>query len=297
MKRNGKNKFIKYVALLALLFLISSAAAGCGLDRTKQPAGATTPELQPGQVENQEQPQKIDIAVYYIVYTPDNTYLVREVHQVPKTTEVARAAMEELVSGVPVTPGAARVLPPATRIRGITLRNGLATVDFSRDVLRANVGATGEALGIQSIVNTLTEFPGIQKVSFLVEGKVDQQSRDWWGHVGLYSQPFSRDLSRTYKPAIWVTTPVAGQKISSPLTITGSAMVFEAAVSYRVIDESGRVLAGGFTNASQGAPGRGDFSKTFTLPLSSPGRGFVEVFWYSPKDGEELDRVAVPVQW
>ncbi|MHB8986272.1 MAG: hypothetical protein ACYC38_10100, partial [Eubacteriales bacterium] len=87
MKRNGKNKFIKYVALLALLFLISSAAAGCGLDRTKQPAGATTPELQPGQGENQEQPQKIDIAVYYIVYTPDDTYLVREVHQVPKTTE------------------------------------------------------------------------------------------------------------------------------------------------------------------------------------------------------------------
>lgn len=297
MKRVGKNKFTQYMTLLALLLLISAVAAGCGLNRAKQPGEANPPATQPGQGEIPQQAQKMDVAVFYVKFTEKDAYLVREVHQVPKTTEVARAAMEELVKGTPVTPGAVRVLPPATQIRGITLRNGLATVDFSREVLHANVGATGETLGIQSIVDTLTEFPGIQKVSFLVEGKVDQQSRDWWGHVGLYTQPFSRNVSQTYEPVIWVTAPIAGQKITSPLTVAGSARVFEATVNYRVLDESGQVLVSSFTNASEGAPGRGDFSKTFSLPLSSPGRGKVEVFWLSPKDGSELDKVTVPVHW
>ncbi|MEG3070925.1 MAG: GerMN domain-containing protein [Candidatus Syntrophopropionicum ammoniitolerans] len=107
------------------------------------------------------------------------------------------------------------MLPAATKVNSIDIEDGLATVDFSQEVLHANVGASGEALGIQSIVNTLTEFPEIKKVSFTVEGEVET-AMDWWGHVGLYQQPFSRDLSQVNEPSIWVNSPGPGRRWVHP---------------------------------------------------------------------------------
>ncbi|TEB11844.1 Gmad2 immunoglobulin-like domain-containing protein [Pelotomaculum propionicicum] len=284
-------RFLVISCFLALTLAISAfLAASCTTIGKK--------ETVPSQ-ENAAAPeeQKLNVAVYYVKMTEKDAYLVREVHQVPPTKEVARAALEELINANPVSPGAARVLPAATKIKGININDGLATVDFSQEVLRANTGASGEALGIQSIVNTLTEFPEIKKVSFMVEGKVDQAAMDWWGHVGLYEQPFSRDVSVVKEPAIWVTSPASNQKVGSPLQVAGSAMVFEATVNMRLKDESGKTIAESFTTATQGAPGRGQFEKSLAFNAPSPGRGELEVFWISPKDGRELDKVVVPVNW
>jgi hypothetical protein len=66
-------------------------------------------------------------------------------------------------------------------------------------VLTAKVGAEAEAYGIQSVVYTLTDLPRIEKVRFTVEGRDSGTAsngrtiEDWWGHVGLSGQPFSRD--------------------------------------------------------------------------------------------------------
>ena len=294
----GKIKKSKRLLFLALLLLLSAILGGCTTNKKDPgtPLSNSPPSLQPGYEQGAQQ-KKLDMPVYYVKITENDAYLVREVHQVPYTKEVARAAIEELINGTPSTPGAMKVLPPATKIIGITIRDGMAAVNFSRDVLRANVGASGEALGIQSIVNTLTEFPSVQKVSFLVEGKVDQESINWWGHVGLHEQPFTRDVSQVNEPAIWVTAPTAGQKIISPLTIKGSARVFEATVNTRIVDESGQVLAQGFGTATEGAPGRGDFVITLLFPASQAGKGNLEVYWGSPRDGQDMDIVSIPVTW
>lgn len=281
------NKKTALAAVLILFLLVSAVLAGC----TKKPG--TTPNGQNG---TQPPEQKLSLTVYYVKLTENDTYLVREVHQVAPAQDAVKAAVEELVNTNPVTPGAMRVLPQATKINSINIKDGLATVDFSSDVLRANVGASGEAMGIQSIVNTLTEFPEIKKVSFTVEGKVEG-AMDWWGHVGLYEQPFSRDLSTVYEPVIWVTSPTPDQKVASPVEVTGSARVFEATVNIRLVDDSGIIIAEGFATASEGAPGRGDFKHSLAFSAASPGKGALEVFWTSPKDGGILDKVSVPVNW
>jgi hypothetical protein len=248
-----KIRSIVVLAALALTLLLISACTPFGSKGSGQvsPGGSSQ-----GQQGSAPAEKPLNLAVYYVKITDKDAYLVREVHQVTYTREVAKAAMEELIKGSPSTPGAARVLPPETNIKGISIKDGVASIDFSSDVLKANVGAAGEALGIQSIVNTLTEFPEIKQVSFLVEGKLDERTKDWWGHVGLYDQPFKRDVSTVYEPAIWVTSPQPGTKIGSPLKISGSARVFEAAVSARIIDSSDKELARGYTTASEGAPGR-----------------------------------------
>lgn len=146
--------------------------------------------------------QTMDLAVYYLKDSKNDIYLVREVHTVEKNPAAAKAALNELISGSPITTGAYRVLPVNTRVLGISIVQGVATVDFSSEVLMANVGASGEAMGIVSIVNTLTEFPTIQKVQFTVDGKAEN-GMDWWGHVGLYDQPFKRNLGSVVEPIIW----------------------------------------------------------------------------------------------
>lgn len=288
-----RKKCIEVTVTVAALIIILTVLAGCSLFSKK------TSGPDPGTLPGQEgsAPQKLNLAEYYVKITNDDAYLVREVHEVPYTADAPRAALEELINVAPATPGAQRVLPAGTKINGISIKDGLATVDFSREVLQANVGAAGEGLGITSIVNTLSEFPDIKKVSFLVEGKLDQQAKDWWGHIGLYSQPFKRDLSRVYEPSIWVTAPTPGQKIGSPLEVQGSARVFEAAVNLRLIDNTGEILAEGTATATSGAPSREDF--VFSLPFtgSVSGSGNLEVFWISPEDGKEMDKVVVPVTW
>ena len=95
---------------------------------------------------------------------------------------------------------------------------------------------------------------------------------------------------------ILVKEPLANTKVRSPLTISGEASVFEAALIWQVTDTAGRVLASGFTTASAGAPAKGTFSITATFQdPPSDIIGFAEVFTRSPKDGEIDEIVRVPL--
>lgn len=282
------------IRFLTLAVLIAALGCGCRFVQRPESVEPRTPEPP---VEGQQPLPKTPVAVYYPKMTADDMYLVREVHEVPRALGAAEAALQELITGIPQTPGAFKVLPSKTRIRGISIKEGLATVDFSREVLEANVGAAGEALGIQSIVNTLTEFPAIRRVAFKVEGRLDNAAMQWWGHVGLYDQPFERDLSKVYEPAIWVYRPQPGQKVASPLHVTGSARVFEGTVQARLSTEGGSILARNFGTATAGAPERGDFEIILRFEMPDTAEGWLEVFSQSPRDGSEENKVRVPVRF
>lgn len=258
-----------------------------------------TPPKPPETVKKPVSPKEtvINLAVYYVKYKENDAYIVREIRQVPYTEDGPRAAVNELISGVPKTDGAVRVLPQGTRLLGIIINDGLATVNFSKEVLNANVGSSGEVLGIQSIVNTLTEFPQIREVSFQVEGGLDGRARDWWGHVGLYEQPFKRNLDKVFEPAIWVTHPASGQAAGVPLLVKGSAKISEGAISTRLLDSNGKKIAEGSAAASQGTNGRGDFEIKLTFTPPGKGSGILEVYRTGPKGGPPMDTVKIPILW
>jgi immunoglobulin-like protein involved in spore germination len=95
---------------------------------------------------------------------------------------------------------------------------------------------------------------------------------------------------------ILVKEPLANTRVRSPLTISGEASVFEAALVWQLTDTAGRVLAGGFTTATAGAPDKGTFSVTATYQdPPSDIIGFAEVYTRSPKDGEIDEIVRVPL--
>ena len=97
------------------------------------------------------------------------------------------------------------------------------------------------------------------------------------------------------KGTITLDQPLTNQTLTSPVTISGEASVFEGNVLWRISDRSGRVLAEGFTTASIGAPGRGAFSVSATYTVTTETIAFVEVFSRSPKDGTVDEIVRIPV--
>lgn len=289
-----------FISLITLVFLLSivMCTSSCYKNEVQKPPVNEEIQNKNGQTEKPEKYQSV--TVYYVKITNTDAYLVREVHQVAYNEDPKISALKELIQGEPTTPGAFKVLPPATRINSIKFKNDLATVDFSKEVLQANVGASGEALGIQSIVNTLTEFSEINQVEFTVENKIDERTLDWWGHVGLYEQPFQRDISDVREPAIWVTMPRPGTMINSPLKVTGTAQgVFEGTVNLRLITKEGEKIKETYTTATaKESAERGDFEATLNFdPPASSKEGYLEVFWYSPKDGSEKDKVRVPISF
>lgn len=95
---------------------------------------------------------------------------------------------------------------------------------------------------------------------------------------------------------IIVSQPQPNDRVDSPVTVTGKARVFEAALSARVLAPDGRQLGIVHMMASQGAPEFGSFSGkiSFTRPAGVE-QGIVEVFSDSAKDGSPINIVRIPV--
>ena len=77
----------------------------------------------------------------------------------------------ELIKG-PKSPELHRTIPEEVRVKSVQLNGEIAHVDFSQEMHTKHWGgAAGEAMTINSIANTLTEFEFVKKVKMTVEGQ------------------------------------------------------------------------------------------------------------------------------
>jgi len=109
--------------------------------------------------------------LYFARVVDGKLRMVAIARELPPGLGVARSSLEELLRGE-VPRGCDRPLPPGTRLLDIAVGDGLATVDFSRE-LQAEFrgGSDNEQVTVYSIVNTLTSLPTIDRVQVLVEGR------------------------------------------------------------------------------------------------------------------------------
>lgn len=150
---------------LALVTLILSGALLWGLSSRPHPEPVAPAPVAPSE-ENGAKSIKLKL---HFVYDGQDHVVIREV---PFARAVARAAIEELLKGSSGPEGERTVLPPGTQLRDITILDGIAYVDFSRE-FRDNHwgGLASEVDTIYSVVNTLGEFPTVRAVQFLLEGR------------------------------------------------------------------------------------------------------------------------------
>lgn len=95
--------------------------------------------------------------------------------------------------------------------------------------------------------------------------------------------------------AIVVESPEPGATVSSPITISGTADVFEATVSIRILDAAGNEIARTFTTATCGSGCRGDYRKSVSFEIDSKQAGTIEVFEESAEDGSAINVVTLDV--
>lgn len=94
---------------------------------------------------------------------------------------------------------------------------------------------------------------------------------------------------------IEVTAPERNAAVTSPVTISGTADVFEATVSIRILDEMGNVIQETFTTAACGTGCRGDYTETVRFSVDGEQAGTIQVFEFSAKDGSMINVVRIPV--
>ncbi len=211
---------------------------------------------------------------------------------VPATTGVGQAALDRLLTGPSAAEYAAGLrsqIPAGTTLHGVRISAGIATADLSSSFGSA-ASPSAMPLRIAQVVYTLTQFPTVTGVRFAIDG----QGVTVVGGVPVQS-PQTRAMYGGYLPAITVRSPVIGARVTSPVTVSGTADVFEATVSVRILDSAGREIARTFTTASCGTGCRGDYSVTvsYSVPRTAPGT--IEVFESSAKNGLPVNVQLIPV--
>ena len=191
-----------WLRVLPALFLISLLvfAAGCG---TQAPGGApssssTAASSSSGSADAQaasssaakkaSDVQTLTVNVYYP--NEQGTKLLPSSRKIEtgSSKDKYTAALESLMKG-PTEKGQTAIFPKKAKLLSVTLKNGTAVVNFSKELQTNFVGgSTGEEMLVGSIVNTLTEFSEVYNVHILFDGKnIETLS----GHMDL-SVPISR---------------------------------------------------------------------------------------------------------
>lgn len=186
------NKHYTVIFLLLLFCFVGCSPVASNLDTKGQEAtgvpAESTPVATPGNpVEDKVAAgERTEVVLYF---AGADGCLVPVKREVPKVPGIARKAIEELCLG-PDSEGLLATIPQGTQLLDINIHDNLCTVDFSEELAKNHPGgSSGELLTVYSIVNTLTQFPTVEKVIIRIGGENVQTLA---GHLDL-SIPLERN--------------------------------------------------------------------------------------------------------
>jgi germination protein M len=256
---------------IVLAATLGFAAASCGSNGDATSAGpipsledttGTTEEVETSTTTTEEEPTDTEPSggtVTYQVWFADNaeglfvTYRTQE-----QTPRVGTAALEALLEGPDSFEqdyGLISAVPDGTQLLGLKIADGIARVDLTSE-FESGGGSASMQMRLAQVVYTITQFPTVKGVVFSLDG----EPIDILGGEGIIiDHPLTRGDYADLLPTILVTSPALGQEVGSPVLISGSANVFEANVSVKILDEDDEVIAETFTTATCGTGCRGTY--------------------------------------
>ena len=265
-------KLLALAGLATLGVALGLAAAGCGSEKAVslgKPAGTTsTAATEPtGTV-----PTSVALETWFL----RGEQLVKAERTHVATRLVATAAMQALLAGPSpgeVTSGLRTAIPPGTRLLGIAIKNGVATVDLTSEY-QSGGGSRSMQARLAQVVYTLTQFPTVHAVRFHLDGT---PVNVFSGQGIVLDHPVGRADYQDLLPAIVVQEPASGARVASGVVVSGTANVFEANVGVEVLDRSGHELAKTFTTATCGTGCVGKFSVPVHFEVASEQPGTIVV--------------------
>jgi len=296
-----KETIVKRLPIVIISIVSTGLLAGCGTsqagslgpaptgpDRPASSAGTTQPSGVQHPAPDTTSARPIGLETWF---TRQGKLFVTE-RTVPATVSVGRVALDRMLAGPSAAEYAAGLrsqIPAGTRVRGLDVAAGTATVDLSSSFAAA-AGPPATRLRIAQVVYTLAQFPTVSRVRFEING----QAVTAIGGIPLRG-PQTPAMYRGYLPAIIVQNPVIGGQVASPVTISGTADVFEATVSVRILNSAGDEIARTFTTATCGTGCRGDYSVPVRYAVTHEEPGTIEVFETSMENGQPLHVQLIPV--
>ncbi|PKQ29842.1 MAG: hypothetical protein CVT60_03360 [Actinobacteria bacterium HGW-Actinobacteria-10] len=294
---------MKRAALVLLLLLVPALlVTGC-IGRTQSPSGPAPSngdigeDPTPDDATNSDAPadgQEREVVIYLM---GDDEKLHPYRGQV-EGAGVASGALQALVAGPTAedkAAGASSSVPVGTRVLGVSLDGGVATVNLSSE-FAAGGGSLSIMSRVAQVVFTATQFSTIESVLFEIDGK----PLDSLGGEGLILEgPQTRAKWEEFAPLILVEEPVRGDTatMGEPLLITGSANVFEAAFKVEVTDGDGLIIVSAPVMATSGSGTRGTFQASVTPKGGKNGFGAIVVSYDSAKDGTRVVVDEIPIEF
>ena len=247
------------------------ALAGCGSEKA-----VSLGQPQPQTTTAKEQTGTVPTFLSLQVWFARNNGLVG-VHRTHQPTQlVATAAVNALLDG-PTSDerltGLASAVPPGTKLISIAIHNGVATVDLTSE-FQSGAGSRSMQMRLAQVVYTLTQFPTVQKVRFSLDGS----PVNVFSNEGIVlDHPVGRSDYVNLLPAIVVEKPSTGDRVTSPVTVSGTANVFEANLTVEVHDALDRIVGKTFTTASCGTGCSGTFSVPVAYKVARAQQGTIVV--------------------
>jgi len=251
-------------ARLVLAFvMLPIAVSACGSSGGSR--STATPTEPPPSTATETSPPPTRVLVFFL---RDGKVAVAR-RDVEATDAIGTAALNALFEGPNAEErqaGMTSAVPAGEQLESLSIANGVATVELSRDL---------DGPAAAQVIYTLKQFPTVKSVAVpVVDG----------ARTGL----------ERYTPAILIRSPVVGDSVMSPLHVTGTANTFEATFHLEV-RTGGRLVDKRTVTATSGSGVRGTFGETipFTVSEETPAR--VIAYELSAENGKRINEVSVPI--
>jgi spore germination protein GerM len=270
-------------------------------------------------------PTTMIVRAYFLVRDNSGGEVVNEptlvpvLRTVPKSTAAATAAMKALLAGPSARERAPKfsvrspwpiktLIPAGTKLLGIEISGGLATVDLSAEFASFSAddawdSGMFELRGrLAQVVYTMTQFANVDRVNFKLEGKPVKvlfgmpDPEDGSSTAITLNKPVTRATYRDhYLPMIFVDRPAWGAALLNPGRVTGLANVFEAQFRMALLDRNDKVLVDVPVLASCGTGCWGTFDVTLRYHVSTAQWGTLRVWDISEYSGRPVAVREYPV--
>ena len=283
-------KALLLVPALVLASALGMLAASCGSDGDAVSAGpvptapnegattgSATQEVPPPTTTSAEDETVASPGVVtYQVWWATSEGLFVTYRTESSTPRVGTAAIEAVLEGpdgVEQDFGLTTAVPDGTQLLGLVIEDGIARVDLTSE-FESGGGSASMQMRLAQMVYTITQFPTVKGVLFSLDG----EPIDVLGGEGVViDHPLTRRDYADLLPTILVVRPTLDQPVASPVVIRGSANVFEANVTVKVLDEDENVIAETFTTATCGSGCRGTYRVSVPFELDHEQNGWIVV--------------------
>jgi spore germination protein GerM len=275
---------------VAALVALSACSGGVQIVGTVPPPPGTLRPDPSGLAETPaESPQAtpagtIVLTNYFFLDSGGGPTLVPVPRAIARAPAIGGATLHALLTGPTANEtkaGIGSAIPGDTLLLGLTIEDGLATVDLSGEF--AASGSEAELVGrIAQVVYTLTQFSTVTRVAFSLDGRP----------VPI-TPPGATETQRAVTradfvdvvPPVFVETPRWGEPVSSPIRLFGTADVFEATFQADLFDAEGNRLFRRTLTATCGTGCRGDFRDQVAFSVDREQVGRLIVYTLSARDG------------